>query len=86
MNNNFKNFKSKLNECLTQVYQAKDVNEAKNYILDTLNGSEINPHMKKHMINVVGSLDTLVGVQTYATNSMFRFEGLSVTKYTNKNR
>jgi hypothetical protein len=83
MNQNFKHFKSKLNECLPKVYESKDVDEAKKHILDTIGSSEINPHMKKHMELVVGSLDTLIKVQTYATNSLFRFEGLSVNKYSN---
>ena len=72
-------YESTLAQIANQVYQAKTADEAKQVMIDHLNTTKVKD--KDKMINQVKLLKTLIKVQTYFTNSLLRFEALSVRSY-----
>ena len=74
-----KHFNSTLSNITEQVYSAKTVQEAKTIMINYLETTNVKD--KKKMIWDVSQLNNLTRVLTYFTNSLLRFEGLSVNTY-----
>ena len=72
-------FESTLTSITEQVWSAKTAQEAKTTIIDYLETTNVKD--KKKMIWDVSQLNNLTRVLTYFTNSLLRFEGLSVNTY-----
>jgi hypothetical protein len=70
---------STLAQIADKVYQAKTADEAKQVMIDHLSTTRVKD--KDRMISQVKVLKTLIKVQTYFTNSLLRFEALSVNSY-----
>ena len=73
------NYKSTLAQIANEVYQAKTADEAKQVMVNHLNTTRVKD--KDKMIVQVSKLNSLIKVQTYFTNSLLRFESLSVNSY-----
>jgi hypothetical protein len=77
-----KHYESTLTTITSQVYSATTAQEAKIIILDYLETTNVKD--KKKMIWDVSQLNSLTRVWNYFTNSLLRFEGLSVNSYSEK--
>jgi len=75
------NFKSVLTGISNEVFTAKTLAEAKEIMFARLAAVNVNPEQKKIMMDNVYSIDTLINLQKYLCNSLLRFEGLSVNRY-----
>jgi len=75
---NTKFLKSILEQVIQKVYQSKTADEARNHMLELLNDSGIKETDRNRMIQELDRLQTLKQIQFYATNAMFKFEGLGV--------
>ena len=78
------NFKSVLEQIINDVYKMTDVNEAKNFIENFLEEKKINDVTKKQMLQNISEIKSMLKLQFYITNSLLRFEGMSVNKYDKK--
>ena len=74
-----KHFQSTLTNITEQVYSAKSAEEAKTAMVSYLETTNVKD--KKKMIFDVSQLNSLARIQTYFTNCLLRFEGLSVNSY-----
>lgn len=72
--------KSVLNQVIQDIYASKTANEAKQHFVGLLEASNIKKEDKVKMLDEVEKMNSLIKIQTYATNAMFKFEGLSVNK------
>jgi hypothetical protein len=61
-----------------------DVNEAKNFIENFLEEKKIDDVTKKQMLQNISEIKSMLKLQFYMTNSLLRFEGMSVNKYDKK--
>lgn len=75
-----KHYESTLATITQEVYSAKTAQEAKTIMINYLETTNVKD--KKKMIWDVSQLNNLTRVLTYFTNSLLRFEGLSVNTYT----
>jgi hypothetical protein len=78
------NFKSVLEQIISDVYKMTDVNEAKNFIENFLEEKKIDDVTKKQMLQNISEIESMLKLQFYMTNSLLRFEGMSVNKYDKK--
>jgi hypothetical protein len=78
------NFKSVLEQIISDVYKMTDVNEAKNFIENFLEEKKIDDVTKKQMLQNISEIKSMLKLQFYMTNSLLRFEGMSVNKYDKK--
>jgi len=74
-----KHYESTLATITQEVYSAKTAQEAKTIMINYLETTNVKD--KKKMIWDVSQLNNLTRVLTYFTNSLLRFEGLSVNSY-----
>lgn len=74
--------KSIFEQIAEQVFKMKNVNEAKQFITEFVDGKDINIEDKKLILRNISSLNTIGKVQNYICNSLLKYEGLS----TNFNR
>lgn len=72
-------YQSTLASITNEVYSAKTAQEAKTIMINYLETTNVKD--KKKMIWDVSQLNNLTRVLTYFTNSLLRFEGLSVNTY-----
>lgn len=70
--------KSVITEQITEIYAARDLNTAKELLRNLLNESKIKDSDKSKMLVELDKITTLRQVQFYATNCMFKFEGLGI--------
>jgi hypothetical protein len=70
--------KSVITEQITEVYNATDIVTAKELLRNLLNESKIKDNDKSKMLAELDKITTLRQVQFYATNCMFKFEGLGI--------
>lgn len=68
--------KSVLRQMLDAIKNMADVNEAKQYVVNYLQGKEISEDDKNKMIRVVNQEDSMVGLLTYLYNSLLAYEGM----------
>jgi len=76
-----KHYQSTLATITAEVYAAKTAQEAKALVINYLETTNVKD--KKKMIWDVSQLNNLTRVWTYFTNSLLRFEGMSVNSYNN---
>lgn len=69
--------KSIIEPIIKKVYEAKTLEEGKEIMLGLISETKIKEQDKTKMIYEVKKCPTLVKLQFYATNCMFKFEGLS---------
>jgi len=70
--------KSVITEQITEIYSARDLATAKELLRNLLNESKIKDNDKSKMLAELDKITTLKQVQFYATNCMFKFEGLGI--------
>ena len=70
--------KSVLNGIVTDIYSAKTVKEAKELFIKFVDATKIKDTDKKKMLTEVENMTTLRQIQQYATNAMFKYEGLGI--------
>ena len=78
------NFKSVLEQIISDVYKMTDVNEAKKFIENFLEEKKIDNVTKSQMLQNISEIKSMLKLQFYITNSLLRFEGMSVNKYDKK--
>ena len=70
--------KSILEEIAPQVFQTRNLNEAKDIILNHVNGKKIKDTDKQIIIKNVNELKNINSVHRYIANSLLKYEGLGV--------
>lgn len=70
--------KSVLNGIITDIYSARTVKEAKDLFIKFVDATKIKDTDKKKMLTEVEKMTTLRQIQMYATNAMFKYEGLGI--------
>ena len=70
--------KSVLNGIITDIYSARTVKEAKDLFIKFVDATKIKDTDKKKMLTEVENMTTLRQIQQYATNAMFKYEGLGI--------
>ena len=70
--------KSVLNGIITDIYSAHDVKEAKELFIKFVDATKIKDTDKTKMLTEVEKMTTLRQIQMYATNAMFKYEGLGI--------
>jgi hypothetical protein len=70
--------KSIFEQIAAQVFTMKDVNTAKTFISEFVNGKDINEIDKKLILNNIKEIKHINKLQTYICNSLLKYEGMSV--------
>ncbi len=70
--------KSVITEHIPEIYSARDLATAKELLRNLLTESKIKDNDKSKMLAELDKITTLKQVQFYATNCMFKFEGLGI--------
>lgn len=70
--------KSIFEQIAAQVFTMKDVNTAKTFISEFVNGKDINEIDKKLILNNIKDIKHISKLQTYICNSLLKYEGMSV--------
>lgn len=70
--------KSVITQRITEIYSANDLATAKELFRNLLNDCNIKDVDKDKMLSELEKITTLKQVQFYATNAMFKFEGLGI--------
>jgi len=70
--------KSVLNGIITDIYSSRNVKEAKELFTKFVDATKIKDTDKKKMLTEVENMTTLRQIQQYATNAMFKYEGLGI--------
>lgn len=73
--------KSVLEPIIKDVYQAKTLEEGQTVMKKLVDSTKIKDEDKKKMLREINSCPTLVKLQFYATNALFKFEGLGVGEF-----
>jgi hypothetical protein len=69
---------SVITQRITEIYSADNLVTAKELFRNLLNDSNIKDIDKEKMLVELEKMTTLRQVQFYATNAMFKFEGLGI--------
>jgi hypothetical protein len=69
---------SVITQRITEIYSADNLVTAKELLRNLLNESKIKDNDKSKMLAELDKITTLRQVQFYATNAMFKFEGLGI--------
>ena len=70
--------KSVLEEVAPQVFQIRDLNEAKGVILSFIETKNIKDTDKKIIVDNVSQFKNINAVHRYIANSLLKYEGLGV--------
>jgi len=70
--------KSVITQRITEIYSATDIVTAKELLRNLLTESKIKDIDRDKMLAELNKITTLKQVQFYATNCMFKFEGLGI--------
>jgi hypothetical protein len=70
--------KSVLEEVAPQVFQIRDLNEAKGVILSFIETKNIKDTDKKIIIDNVSQFKNINAVHRYIANSLLKYEGLGI--------
>jgi hypothetical protein len=70
--------KSVITQRITEIYSVSDLTTAKELFRNLLEDSNIKDVDKSKMLAELDKITTLRQVQFYATNAMFKFEGLGI--------
>jgi len=63
---------------LEEIFLCKDLESARDIFNKLVQESKLTAHTKAKMLLYAGQCRTLIEMQTYATNSCFKFNGLGV--------
>lgn len=69
---------SVITQRITEIYSATDIVTAKELLRNLLIESKIKDIDKDKMLAELNKITTLKQIQFYATNCMFKFEGLGI--------
>jgi hypothetical protein len=69
---------SVITQRITEIYSATNIVTAKELLRNLLNESKIKDNDRDKMLAELNKITTLKQVQFYATNCMFKFEGLGI--------
>jgi len=72
--------KSIFEQISERVFLIKDLNEAKKFVTEFVEGKNINDVDKKNILREVNNAKTLTRFQTYICNSLLRYEGMGMNK------
>ena len=73
-----KEIKSVLNGIITDIYSARTVDEAKELFIKFVDATNIKDSDKQKMLEEASKMTSLRKIQMYATNAMFKYEGLGI--------
>jgi|688.fasta_scaffold01076_79 hypothetical protein len=73
-----KEIKSVINGIITDIYSSRTVDEAKELFIKFIDATNIKETDKQKMLEEVSKMTTLRKIQQYATNAMFKYEGLGI--------
>lgn len=73
-----KEIKSVISRIITDLYSARTVDEAKELFTTFVDATNIKESDKQKMLEEVSKMTTLRKIQMYATNAMFKYEGLGI--------
>jgi hypothetical protein len=69
--------KSIFEQISTDVFKMDNINEAKRFITEFVEGKNIKDEDKKLILRNISSIKTMSKMQTYICNSLLKYEGLS---------
>jgi len=72
--------KSIFEQIAEKVFVMKDVNAAKEFIIEFVNSKDIKEQDKKTIIANVNACKHMYKVQSYICNSLLKYEGMSVNQ------
>jgi len=72
--------KSKLEEAAPLIFQAANWQSAKALLIEYIKESDITLKDKNKMLDDVNKLSNFTTICTYFTNSLLKYEGMSLTK------
>ena len=72
--------KSVFEQIANQIFVIKDVNKAKEFIVEFISSKGINDRDKKVIINNIEGIKNMMKLQMYICNSLLKYEGMSVNK------
>lgn len=72
------NIKSVFEQIAEQVFQMNNLNDAKVFTTEFINGKNIKEEDKKTILRQISEIKTIVKFQTYICNSLLKYEGMSV--------
>jgi hypothetical protein len=72
------NIKSIFEQISVQVFQMKNLNEAKEFTAEFVKNKNINETDKKSILKAVNETKSLTAFQRYICNSLLKYEGLGV--------
>jgi hypothetical protein len=72
--------KSIFEQIAENVFTMRDVNTAKQFVIEFVNSKDINEHDKKTIINNVNGCKSIHKIQSYICNSLLKYEGMSLNK------
>lgn len=70
--------KSVLEQISTTVFTMRNLNEAKEHIINFMNEKHINDKDKESIIKATQDAKSLTSLQTYLCNALLKYEGLGV--------
>lgn len=73
-----KKIESVITKRIVDIYSAPDLKTAKQLFTELINDCNINPKDKDKMLLEADKISSLKQLQFYATNCMFKFEGLGI--------
>ena len=73
-----KKIESVITKRIVDIYSAPDLKTAKQLFTELINDCNINPKDKDKMLLEADKISSLKQLQFYATNYMFKFEGLGI--------
>ena len=73
-----KSIKSVLEQIATEVFQMRNINDAKEFISNFLNEKRIKDEDKKIILYNVSNCNSMYMLQRYVCNSLLKFEGMSL--------
>ena len=68
-----------LNDQMNNIYTATDIDSARAIFKGVVEASRISPFNKRTMLINADRIGSLIELQTYATNSMFKFNGMGLS-------
>ncbi len=73
-----KKIESVLEKVIVEIFQAKTLEEGKTKMKECIEGTKIKETDKQKMLREVENIQSLIKLQFYATNAMFRYSGLGI--------
>ena len=78
--------KSIFEQISEQVFQMKNLEQAKEFVIKFVEGKDINEKDKLSILNEVKNVPSLVRFQTYLCNSLLKYEGMGINQINKTSR